>query len=53
MTELLVTLSNVALTVICVPVVALPEIVPVPLPWVKVRTDVFELFQVTEEVMSC
>ena len=50
---LLVTPAKVALTLMTVPVAALAEIVPVPLPFVSMRSVVSLLFQVTEEVMSC
>jgi hypothetical protein len=49
---LLVTPSKVALTVIVKPA-ELADRVPLPLPWVKVKSVGSELFQVTEEVMSC
>ena len=52
-TMLLFTPSKVACTLIWVPGVAPPEIVPAPLPWVNVKSVVLELFQVTEVVMSC
>jgi len=52
-TELLVIPPKLACTVIVVPTVALPEMVPVPLPWVNVRSVVSELIQVTDDVMSC
>lgn len=51
-TVLLVTPPKLADTLILLPVVALAEIVPAPLPLVRVRWVVSELFQVTEVVMS-
>ena len=52
MTVLLVTPPKLADTLILLPVVAEAEIVPAPLPLVRVRWVVSELFQVTEVVMS-
>jgi hypothetical protein len=51
-TTLLVTPPKLADTLILLPVVALAEIVPAPLPLVRVKLVVSELFQVTEVVMS-
>jgi hypothetical protein len=52
-TTLLLMLAKLACTVIAVPTVALPEIVPVPLPWVNVKNVGLELIQVTDCVMTC
>jgi len=52
-TVLLFTPAKLAVTLMLVPVVALAESVPVPLPFVRVRAVVLELTQVTEEVISC
>jgi len=51
-TRLLVMLFSVALTVICVPAVALELTVALPLPCVKVRSVVSETFHATEVVTS-
>ena len=51
-TVLLSTPPKVAVTLIAVPVAALAETVPVPLPLVRVRSVVSEFIQVTDVVMS-
>jgi hypothetical protein len=52
-TVLLFTLSKVAVTLMTSPCPAADDIVPVPVPFVRVRSVVLEITQVTEVVMSC
>jgi hypothetical protein len=52
-TVLLLTPAKLAATLIVVPAVTVAEMVPVPLPLVRVRSVVSELIQVTELVMFC
>src|SRR5579864_7406416 len=52
-TVLLLTLSKVAVTLMTSPCPAVDDMVPVVVPFVKVRSAVLEMTQVTEVVMSC